>query len=123
MGIDKKDTTTSLIGTLAHGVVKAYTNNPVKFTWSDGTPTKTESGTTTGIYTSVGGANFTITAPAGVKPLVLRVYVGTYEASSTIMATLSDGSGDYNDGSLTGNGVYTFTYHAKSDGQKITIVF
>merc|ERR1712226_1759221 len=55
-----------------------YDNNPVSFRWSDGTPVKTESGTTTGIYVASTGNSFTLTVPAGTQRQILRVYIGVF---------------------------------------------
>jgi uncharacterized membrane protein len=107
-----------------------YTNNPVGFTWTDGTPAKSATNTTTGIYVPTLNGGFRITIPADTTLRTLSIYVGAWRAQARMIAHLSDGSApDYSDGSLTNSAgattlsVYTFTYNAASSGQTLTISF
>ena len=107
-----------------------YANNPVAYTWTNGTPTATVSNTATGIFTSGQAQGFRITAPADATVRTLRVYVGVFRTQGRMVAQLSDGSAaDYVDTSLTNNavvptsGVYTFTYTAASAGQSLIVTF
>ncbi len=111
------------------GTVFQYGDNPVGFSWSDGTPTASATNTTTGIYVSGQGNGFKITAPADTTQRTLTVYVGLWTAQGKIVAHLSDGSApDYTDSTLnnaggTTTGVYTLSYKAGSSGQNLTVTY
>ncbi|MBV8828636.1 MAG: hypothetical protein JO108_05360, partial [Acidobacteriaceae bacterium] len=116
----------TIVGT---GPVNNYTDNPVGFTWTDGTPTASATNSTTGAYISGVNNGFQLTAPADQTTRTLTVYVGVWQSQGKMVAHLSDGSAaDYVDSSLSNStgtalGLYTFTYHAGSSGQKLTITF
>ena len=111
----------------------AFGDNQVAFTWTDGTPTATATGSTTGIYE--GGGSFTFTVPADTTARLLKVYVGGVTAGTTFTASLSDGSApDYTDSSLNSAsafapdanhfyGVYSIVYKAASAGKTLTITY
>jgi murein DD-endopeptidase MepM/ murein hydrolase activator NlpD len=103
-----------------------YTNNSNSFTWTDGTPTSSISGSTTGIYTYGIGNGFQLTFPADTMQRTLKLYVGLWAAGGKLEATLSDGGASpfistslISSGVL--NGVYTINYRAISSGQTLTI--
>jgi hypothetical protein len=112
-----------LIGTAP---VNSYGNNPFGFSWSDGTPTATATGSTTGVYVVGQGNGFTITAPADTTPRTLTVYAGVYKAGASVAVSLSDFSAPQlvntsvinNAGQLSV--AYTLTYQAGSPGQTLT---
>jgi uncharacterized membrane protein len=114
---------------VGNGTVAQYGNDPIGFTWTDGTPTSSATNTTTGIYVAGVNNGFRITAPADTTTRTLQVYVGVWSAQGTIVAHLSDGSAvDYTDSTLnnstdTTNGLYTFNYRAASSGQTLSITF
>jgi hypothetical protein len=124
-GVTQQISNFTAVGT---GVVRWYANNPVGFTWTDGTPTASATGTTTGVYIAGQGQGFRITTPADTTVRTIRVYVGVWRSQARIIAHLSDGSApDYSDGSLsnsagpTTDGFYLLTYRAASAGQSLTI--
>jgi hypothetical protein len=115
-------------GGTAVGLISGYTsissttgltgyNTSNIFTWTDGTPTSSESAST-GILTASGAnAGAYITAPADVTTRVLHVYMGNYTspepgytAYAKIVAHLSDSiSTDYNvTTSIQGLSTYKF---------------
>ncbi|MEO8370734.1 MAG: hypothetical protein ABI806_16235, partial [Candidatus Solibacter sp.] len=111
------------------GAVNRYANNPGSFTWTDGTPTASVTGTATGIYIAGQGQGFRLTAPADTSVRTLKVYVGLWRSQGRMVAQLSDGSAAvYTDTSLnnstgTSIGVYTFTYRAASAGQTLAVTY
>jgi len=104
-----------------------YTDNRTAFSWSDGTPTTSSSGTPTGIYTTGLTNGFMLLAPADAAPRRLKVYVGCYGVQATFQAVLSDlSAAPYTDRSLSnffGNSyvVYTLDYTAASAGQALIV--
>ncbi len=105
-----------------------YTNNPIAFAWTGGTPTASAT-TATGVYISGQNNGFQISVPADTSIRTLTVFVGLWNAQGKMVAHLSDGSApDYVDTSLINSsgvtlGVYTFTYTAAASGQTLTITY
>jgi hypothetical protein len=105
-----------------------YTNNPVAFAWTGGTPTATAN-TSTGVYISGQNNGFTITVPASTTVQTLNVYVGAWKAQGKLIAHLSDGSApDVVDTSVssattTALGCYTIRFSAASSGQTLTLTY
>ena len=114
---------------VGNGSALQYSNNPVGFTWTNGTPTASASNTTTGVYIVGQNNGFQISAPADTTARKLTVYVGVWIAQGKMVAHLSDGSAaDFVDTSLnnpdgTTTGAYSFTYQAASSGQSLIITF
>jgi hypothetical protein len=112
---------------IGSATVGRYTNNPISYSWSGGTPTASTTNTTTGV--SIDGLNngFQISAPADTTQRTLKVYVGVWDTRGELTATLSDNSAaQYVDSSLVtdwaqGSAVYTLTYRAASAGQTLTV--
>jgi len=103
-----------------------YTDNPVGFSWSDGTPTASATSTTTGVYRAGVNNGFSFTVPADTTARTLVVYVGLFGTQAKLKAHLSDSSAlDYVDTSMTSSGalagMYTLQYQAGSAGQTLTI--
>ena len=104
-----------------------YTGVPINFSWSDGTPTSTVTGTNSGIFTYNVGNGFQLTVPADTTDRTLKLYVGLYKAQGRLEVALSDGSASpYVDTSLvnqTGasNTVFTLKYRAGGNGQSLTV--
>ncbi|WP_250037278.1 hypothetical protein [Paractinoplanes maris] len=65
--------------------------SPQKYKWAGGDPVASSDGTTTGIRTCGKGNGFTLTAPAGTTPRVLKLYVGAVSARGKLTARLSTG--------------------------------
>jgi hypothetical protein len=128
---DHKAAVTSQISTysiVGSGAVSRFGDNPVGFTWTDGTPTAAAVNTTTGLYISGQNNGFRITVPADTNTRTLKVYVGAWATQLRMQVHLSDNSApDYVDASLTSSrasfGVYTLTFHAASPGQTLTVTF
>jgi hypothetical protein len=114
----------TVVGT--HSPVQ-FSNNYTSFSWSDGAPVASESGTPTGIYITGFTNGFKVTAPADTVSRTLRVYSGLYGAAGTLQAFLSDGSAEaYTDTSLDDiysnrYAAYTINYRAASAGQTLTV--
>jgi hypothetical protein len=97
------------------------------FSWYDGAPTSSNSGTNTCLY-SIGLQNgFQITVPADTAPRTLKLYVGVSSAGGRLEASLSDGSASpFIDTSLVNSSrqstrVYILNYSAASPGQTLTV--
>lgn len=106
----------------------AYGQYSLTFKWSNGAPTQSDPGTTTGVYVGATGNGFKLTLPAGIAPHTVRVYVGQYKSTATFTAHLSDGSAaDFSDSQTAGNSElysrYTVTYAAGSDGQTLVLTW
>ena len=112
---------------LGTNVVKRYGDNYTGYSWSDGTPTASTNGTTTGVFITGVTNGFEINVPADTNSRTLKIYVGLYGAQASFQAWLSDFSGPaYTDTTLSnffGNSyaVYTVTYAAASSGQALTV--
>ncbi|HXG68502.1 MAG TPA: Ig-like domain-containing protein [Blastocatellia bacterium] len=110
-------------------LAQRLTDSPAAFSWTDGTPTLSIAGTTTGISVSSTNNGFQISVPADTNLKTLRLYVGVGFARGRLEATLSDNSAPaYLDASLvnsTGvtNGVYTISFKAGSSGQMLTVKY
>jgi hypothetical protein len=117
-------------GSVFGGSASRYNSYPVKFSWSDGTPTATAT-TSAGLYLTGNGDGFTFDAagdPAAVR--TLRVYVAWNNATGTIEATLSDGSAPAWSGPIPPApksstfiepAVYTLTFKPATAGAKLNI--
>ena len=112
----------TVIGTNAPRI---YSTDPRVISWSDGIPTAAASDRS-GVQIGGTGSGFQITAPAGIGVRTLRIYVGGWRTVGSLSAQLSDNSvpiyvqpqGSVND---PYDLVYTLTYRAKSDGQRIVV--
>jgi len=112
---------------LGTNVVERYGDNHTGYSWSDGTPTASTNGTTTGVFITGVTNGFEITVPADTTSRTLKIYLGLYGAQANFQAWLSDFSSPaYTDTTLSnffGNSyaVYTVTYAAASSGQALTV--
>jgi hypothetical protein len=124
--VQRKISNFTALGTNA---IQRYADNYTSFSWSDGTPTTTAYGTTTGVFITGVTNGFRLTAPADAQPRQLRVYVGGYGVQAEFQAYLSDLSASpYTDTSLSnvyGNsyGVYTIDYSAAFAGQQLIVIY
>jgi hypothetical protein len=108
---------------------KRFSNNYTSFTWTDGAPVTTESGTPTGVYVTGFTNGFKITAPADTTPRRLKLYAGLYGSAENLQAFLSDASAPaWSDTSLDDiyanrYAAYTIDYSAASPGQTLTVLY
>ena len=109
-----------------------YSDNLTAYNWSDGTPTTTASGSTTGIFiysTNDPPGAFELTVPATNSLRRLKVYVGLYGEQCRMEAWLSDSSAPaYSDASLSsayndGYAVYTFLYSSTNRGATLNVLW
>ena len=75
------------------GQVAQYADNIIGFTWSDGMPTPTAMASHTGIYIPGNARGFTFQLSTDGLPRDLKLYLGGFRSTGTLVATLSDGSG------------------------------
>jgi hypothetical protein len=107
--------------------VARFDNALAAFSWTDGTPTASATGTTTGVYTGGLDDGFEFTVAADTTTKFLKVYAGCWNAQARFEATLSDGSAAaYVDETLDDYGsqhaaVYAIKFAANSAGQTLTI--
>ena len=105
------------------------TDASVSYSWSDGQPTASASGSTTGVSVAGAGSGLTFSVPASTSARTLTVYVSAYHAQGVLTAHLTDNSATpYTDTTISGvngvvTGVYTFTYQAGSNGHHLVIAF
>ncbi len=107
---------------------KWFSNNPVSFSWSGGTPVESSGGTPSGLYMTGEGNGFQITIPADTNQRTLKLYVGAWKAKGKLTASLSDGSAsDYSSYLDSSSGttcmVYTLNFKAASGGETLTIKY
>lgn len=104
-----------------------YANNLNSYNWSDGTPTASNGGTSSGIYMVGVGEGLQISVPASTDVRTLRVYTGVYRARGRLEVTISDGSASpFIDTSLehttgSANTVFLLNFQAASSGQTLYI--
>ena len=128
---DRKNVLNPLIygyTTLGTSSVSSYADNLISYNWSDGTPTVSSSGTTTGIFVNnTPGNGFEITVPANTNLKTLKVYVGVWYAQGRLEASFTDGSApayvDTTIGATPGrsNGVYTIQFKSAAPEQTLRI--
>lgn len=113
---------------LGTNAVQQYSDNYTAFSWSDGAPTPSVSGTTTGVFIYGATNGFRLTAPAGVNPRQLRVYVGGYGVQGEFEAWLSDFSAPpfidtASVSNVYGNSyvAYTLNYTAAATNQQLIV--
>ena len=113
---------------LGAGSVGGYTDSSRSVNWTNGTPTKTNTGDRGYIWANNAlGAGFSFTVPADTTTRTLYVYAGGYSSGGQLTAHLSGGSAaDYvvsSSGSAIYTNLYTITYAAPSAGQTLTISY
>ncbi|MBU2669234.1 hypothetical protein KOI35_37555 [Actinoplanes bogorensis] len=96
--------------------------SPETFSWTGGDPVATTDGTKTGIRTCGKGNGFTLTAPAGTTPRLLKLYVGSVSARGKLTARLTTGDSTGstvldNRGGTLRTAVITVAYQAPKSGQ------
>ena len=125
--INRKNVPTPLLSLVTPTPLSRFSNNNVTLSWSDGTPTTSQAATPTGSYGVGVGGKFVLTVPASPTTQTLEVYVGGFQTTGRLTATLT-GSGlpsvvDSSRGSATTayNAIYTITFRASSVGQTLTV--
>jgi hypothetical protein len=114
----------TVIGTNA---VLRYEDNFSSYSWTDGTPTTEQEGSTTGVYVFGLDNGFELNLPASLQPRTVKIYVGLFAARGKFEAWLSDFSAPpFIDTSLTNfynnaYRVYTLNYTAASAGQTLKV--
>ncbi len=118
----------SNVTVLGSGSVGSYYDPSRSVSWTDGTPTASDSADHAYIWANNAiGAGYSFTAPADTTSRTLYIYAGGNSSGGTLTAHLSDGSAA--DVVLTASGnaiytnLYTITYKAASAGQKLTITY
>ena len=112
---------------IGSGSPATYSNDARAMSWSDGTPTASNSGNTSGNYFGGVGNGYVITVPAGPTSQTLVFYGGVFAAQGRLTAHLSDNfSPDYVDQSVIGNGTsvnanYTIVFKAGSANQTLMV--
>ncbi|HEV8290686.1 MAG TPA: PEP-CTERM sorting domain-containing protein [Tepidisphaeraceae bacterium] len=110
--------------------VVRLTDSPEKYSWSDGNPNATVTNTPGGVYINNfdgPGRGFQFTAPADLIEHTLFIYLGEFNASGTLTASLNDGSGLTYSQTLTGTpnqtvqGLYTIDYQANLPRSLLTV--
>lgn len=111
-----------------NGSLANYTSYLDRFSWTNGAPTASESGTNSGVYVRGLNSSFVVTLPAGAAPHTARFYFSQNKSTSTFTAHLSDGSKpDFSEMQTTGNtelySKYTIVYAAAADGASLVVTW
>jgi len=110
--------------------VVRLTDSPSKISWSDGGTNASATDNSGGVYINNfdgPGRGFQFTVPAGITEHTLFVYLGEFNASGTLTASLNDGSGATYSQVLNGTanqtvqGEYTIDFQANVPGSLMTI--
>ena len=115
----------TIVGT---GPVQKYTNDPRPLSWTDGTPTASNTNNTKGVYISRVGNGFSLTAPADTTTRTMIVHVGGWNSAGTLTTHLSDGSAvDFTNTTSKASGqydrTYTLIYRAGAAAQTLTVTW
>ncbi|WP_446218736.1 hypothetical protein [Micromonospora sp. IBHARD004] len=73
------------------GQRESYSNNPEEYTWRDGAPVGSASGTTSGLYTCGRGSGFALAVTADGEPRTVRLFAGLWMARGRLDVRLSTG--------------------------------
>jgi Tol biopolymer transport system component/subtilisin-like proprotein convertase family protein len=109
--------------------VSWFSDNTTSFSWTDGTPTGSVTGTPTGLFISGQGNGFEFSVPADSSLKTLKLYVGAWYAQGHLQATLSDQSaGVVLDESVNSNAgathaVYTIRFRSVSSAQTLRVQY
>jgi len=110
--------------------VVRLTDSPSKISWTDGGTTISTTNTPGGVYINNfdgPGRGFQFTVPADLIEHTLFVYLGEFNASGTLTASLNDGSGLTYTKTLNGvvnqtvQGKYTINFKADAPGSLLTV--
>ena len=109
------------------GTINRYIDSVIGYTWTGGTPTASGTNNKTGIRSVSVGTGFSFTVPADTTTRTVKVYVGGWDSTGELKATLSDGSAAaYTATPVHGSGgdvntVYTISYRAASASKLLTV--
>jgi hypothetical protein len=112
---------------IGSNTVERYADNYSGFSWTDGMPDPSASGSHTGVFLIGTGQGFALTLPADSATRTVKLYVGLYGAKGSFQAYLGDfSSAAYQDESLenvfgSSYAVYTLTYSAPAAGGTLHI--
>jgi len=130
-GYNSKDQGHQLISSytkLGTATVGWFSDNIISYNWTNGKPTISTSGTTTGVLINDAvGNGFEITVPADTNLRTLKVYVGAWWAQGKLEASFTDGSApvymDTSVGATPGlhKGVYTIQFKSATQFQTLRI--
>ncbi|MEY2467290.1 MAG: large repetitive protein [Verrucomicrobiota bacterium] len=106
-----------------------YSDQPagVAYTWTDGMPVNSATGTSEGAFTYDGEFQFTVAASTNAIPRTLKIYLGASSSQGRLLVYLSDFSAaPISDTSVvqhagTRNDVYTVTFRAAATNQFLVI--
>jgi hypothetical protein len=116
----------SAIGATSFG---RYNDRPVRFSWSNGTPTTSVASTADGIVVGdEAGRGYEIrVAGSPTRTRMVRVYLGVWGARARLTASLSDESGArYTDTTLTAQNpgadrIYTIVFQPETESQTLVL--
>jgi len=130
-GYNSKDQSHQLISSytkLGTATVGWFSDNIISYNWTNGKPTLSTTGTTTGVLINDAvGNGFEITVPADTNLRTLKVYVGAWWAQGKLEASFTDGSApvyiDTSVGATPGlhKGVYTIQFKSATQFQTLRI--
>ncbi|MFR9778889.1 hypothetical protein ACL02O_22915 [Micromonospora sp. MS34] len=69
----------------------SYRNNPEMYTWRDGAPVESASGTMSGVYTCDKGSGFSLSVAGGGRERTVRLYAGLWMARARLDLRISGG--------------------------------
>lgn len=125
-GYDHKAGVTERIGNPSQSGTSAnFTGAAALCSWVDGTLDQTVAGTASGSYIYPAGSAYQWSIPASTVPVVLHLYVSTYQGGGDLTFTLSDGSAPAvttNVGTNVARRV-TVTFAANSAAQTLTVEY
>ena len=111
-----------------YGTSSQYTNNSYAVSWTDGTPTASNTGTTKGEQAYAGsGSGFSFTVPASSTYRTVKVYVGGTNVTGQLTAQLGDYTVTYTSPTISSGTnasmykVYTLTYADVGWGTAMTV--
>jgi hypothetical protein len=90
--VNRKAGVTPSISHSTLGGLMGYGFFPTPMSWSDGTPTATANNISDGVYITGTDNGFTWVVLADTTQRTLRLYVGEFRGTGTLVAHLSDGS-------------------------------
>jgi hypothetical protein len=110
------------------GSLNTYNNDLRRMSWTDGTPTASNTNNGDGSYIQNIGQGYSFKAPADTSPRTMIVHAGGYNSGGTLTAHLSDQSAaDYVDVTAAASGQYdrnyTINYSAAAAGQTLTVTW
>jgi hypothetical protein len=131
-GIDQRAVAGAAVGVISSytkvgsGTVGTYRTDTRLLSWTDGTPTASNSGSAQGVEVGGSGGGFQITCPAGPSQGVLTVCCGGLNCGGTLTAHLSSGTvADYTATTTNQSGlwdeVFTIDVSSASANQTLTV--